>query len=161
MSELKDRCEEIDNVVGISRGVQELSEQISSSSNSSCLRLIEGWIEKQLYTGSRNQVGPLVSSIRETQGNTSVVEMADRMNISRRHLNRLLQREVGLSPKSFARIIRFDAAVQLCRIRPTISLAQIALRSGYADQAHMNREFVQIGGIRPADLHKPGGDMIW
>ncbi|MEM9413100.1 MAG: DUF6597 domain-containing transcriptional factor, partial [Planctomycetota bacterium] len=55
MSELKDRCEKVEDVVGIAIEVRELSEQIMSSSDSNCLQLIENWIEKRLSVSNRNR----------------------------------------------------------------------------------------------------------
>ena len=73
----------------------------------------------------------------------------------------MMNDRVGASPKLFARVARFDHAVQLARGRPDLAWAQIAVDSGYADQAHLTREFVDLGGIRPSQLRGADASTIW
>lgn len=162
MSQLVDRCEELENVIESRSDAGILPDQMmNQSDDASCINLLESWVGKRMAASRGNRVGELVTAIRGELGRTSISKLAKQANLSERHLNRLMQQEVGLSPKQFARIIRFDHAVQLGRMRPRISLPQIAQLAGYADQAHMTREFVQIGGIRPGDIQREIGAMIW
>jgi methylphosphotriester-DNA--protein-cysteine methyltransferase len=55
---------------------------------------------------------------------------------------------VGYGPKTFARVARFWRALAL--VRAGESLAAAAAEAGYADQAHMTRELVVLGGRTPA-----------
>lgn len=64
---------------------------------------------------------------------------------------------VGLSPKTYERIRRFQRVVETlsqndpkaCRTQSRSSLAQLALDAGYADQAHLSRDFTEFAGISP------------
>lgn len=162
MKDLTDRCEDLEQVVDRSLQVDELSDRIMNApDHASCIRLLHSWVSDRAGAVGNRQIDQLVTEMKRHAGNCGVASLAAQLNCSRRHLGRIAQQELGLSPKVFGRIVRFDRAVQLGRIRPKLSLAQVASRSGYSDQAHMNREFRQLGGITPSDLQKDGGSMIW
>lgn len=73
---------------------------------------------------------------------------------SRRHFSQRFRRELGLPPKTVARQLRFVRAAALIPRPSAPSLADIALGCGYADQAHLTREFQQLAGITPAGLRR-------
>ena len=61
-------------------------------------------------------------------------------------------REFGLSPKLLARIMRFDRAIRIVRDGELTSWSDLAAQCGFADQAHMAREFVAFAGDPPTAL---------
>jgi transcriptional regulator GlxA family with amidase domain len=64
------------------------------------------------------------------------------------------RREFGMAPKLFARVARFDRAVELLRRDRVASLAQVAVDCAYADQAHLTREFCEFAGSPPAAFQR-------
>lgn len=58
---------------------------------------------------------------------------------------------VGLGPKRFSRVVRLRRAA---RRVSTVPLATLALEYGFADQAHMTREFVSLVGVAPRELRR-------
>ena len=78
---------------------------------------------------------------------TPVPALAAAVGLGERQLRRRFGAAVGYGPKTLARILRFRAA--LGRVRAGDALAQAALAAGYADQAHMTRELVALGGRTP------------
>jgi AraC-like DNA-binding protein len=89
-------------------------------------------------------------SMLET-GATTIGAVATRLNLSRQRLHALFLENVGLSPKVFGRVARFQRAVRLIRTADE-SAASIASEAGYSDQAHMIREFRVHTGATPATL---------
>jgi AraC-like DNA-binding protein len=91
-----------------------------------------------------------VNAICRQRGIASVRDAAALTGISRRHLERRFQDVVGLSPKRFARITRFQHALQIFE-RGTSGRrgAVTAAACGYADQAHFIREFGELAGCSP------------
>lgn len=76
-----------------------------------------------------------------------VQEVADEVGYSRRHLGALVRAETGLSPKQVQRLGRFEAS----RARVgRVPLADVAHACGYADQAHLTREWVALAGCPPS-----------
>jgi AraC-like DNA-binding protein len=67
---------------------------------------------------------------------------------SHRGFAAIFEREVGLGPKRFCRVLRLSRALESAP-RET-AWARIAIESGYADQSHLHRELRTIGGITPA-----------
>jgi AraC-like DNA-binding protein len=94
--------------------------------------------------GPRAEVGRSLAQL--TRGH-HVQAVADEVGFSRRHLTDLVRAECGLSPKQFQRIARFQRAHRLVRAgRP---LAAIAVECGYADQAHLTRDWTALAGCSP------------
>jgi AraC-like DNA-binding protein len=90
------------------------------------------------------------SRLLATDGAVSVAQLCAELGCSRRHLSARFGDEVGLGPKAVARILRFRRATALLddrRRAPT--LADVAAISGFADQAHLTREFRAMAGVTP------------
>ena len=86
-----------------------------------------------------------------TGGAVPVAELVREAGWSRRHFARRFATAAGLTPKAFARVLRFVRAKDLLG-RPGLSLAEIALDAGYYDQAHFNRDFREFAGCTPTEL---------
>lgn len=72
--------------------------------------------------------------------------------MSERHLRRVFREAVGVSPKQFARLVRFERAVSAAHGDIRASWADIAAATGYYDQAHLIGEFHAISGVTPRAL---------
>lgn len=131
-------------------------------SESECLRRIGEWISSQLSASSSHElISEFVRRVERDDGVSRVSDLAEQLSVSRRHLARSVATEIGISPKTLIRITRFQNAVELGRFQPRLSLGAIAHRTGYADQAHMTRDFVELGSIRPTDLRGECSANIW
>ena len=76
-------------------------------------------------------------------------EAATRLAVSVRTLQRMTHRHVGLSPAAMIRRRRLQEAAQRVREQPDVELASIAAELGYADHAHLTRDFRAVLGIAP------------
>ena len=88
------------------------------------------------------------AQLAATGGTTPVGALAAELGWSRRHLGARFRDEVGVAPKTYARLVRFERAAALLA-RPEPDLAEVALGCGYYDQAHFNREFRALAGVAP------------
>lgn len=93
-----------------------------------------------------------VNQIKQYQGLLSIDRLARITGFSERQLERSFYSEIGLSPKSFSRIIRFQNALRLAE--KAKSLTDLALNAGYYDQAHFTREFTDISGQSPRNYFR-------
>jgi AraC-like DNA-binding protein len=91
-----------------------------------------------------------IDSILETKGNVTVEQLCQMMDMSERQTERHFQKFVGLSPKFYCRIIRFNAIFQLLSQRDP-SWAELAYEAGFADQSHFIRNFKAFTGEGPSD----------
>jgi AraC-like DNA-binding protein len=82
----------------------------------------------------------------------SIRELAARLGIGERQLHRRCVAALGYGPKTLDRILRFQRFRTLSLARPRLGLAELAAAAGYADQAHLTREALRLGGATPRTL---------
>ncbi|MDO6431666.1 AraC family transcriptional regulator [Flavitalea sp. BT771] len=82
----------------------------------------------------------------------SVEVYACKANMSVRNFGRRFIEQVGISPKFYCRLLRFNNAVNTKIKKPTSSWTSIAHECGYYDQMHMIRDFKQFAGLNPKKL---------
>jgi AraC-like DNA-binding protein len=95
--------------------------------------------------GGRTLAGALVRS----RGRSSVDALATHAGVSARHLERVFRDQVGLSPKRLARVVRLQEVLRRVAAAPE-RWVDVALDCGYADQAHLSRDFRALTGESPA-----------
>jgi AraC-like DNA-binding protein len=86
----------------------------------------------------------------------SISEMAREFGVSSRQLQRRFLASVGLPPKQFVRVLRFARLWQVATMSPPETWAALAAEHGYADQAHMVREFHAFGVEPPTQFFSQG-----
>jgi AraC-like DNA-binding protein len=94
---------------------------------------------------------PVVAAALAAIGNNPSIRMADLrdlVGVSTKRLIALFRNEVGLSPKAYARIRRFQAALRLLTAG-SAGGARVAAEVGYFDQAQFVREFRSFTGMTP------------
>jgi AraC-like DNA-binding protein len=84
-----------------------------------------------------------------TAGGARITTIAREIGWSRKHLVERFRFELGIAPKSVARMIRFHQACRFAQSGSVRGWAGIAAESGYADQAHLVREFAALAGESP------------
>lgn len=115
------------------------------------VRLLERALLERL---SRSRVGE-DASVRcalhaiESDPGARVRALAVACGLSERGLERRFAAQVGLSPRTFARIARFRKALAALPGAPHGGWAHVAIACGYYDQAHMNRDFRRFAGASP------------
>lgn len=82
-------------------------------------------------------------------GAVEVSRLATEVGWSRRHLSERFRREFGMPPKTMARVVRFDRARRMLMRSTRPSLGTVAATAGYADQAHMTRDWREFAGASP------------
>ncbi|GEE00277.1 AraC family transcriptional regulator [Gordonia spumicola] len=86
--------------------------------------------------------------IVRTGGRVSVSHLVERSGRSARRLTGVFTSEFGIGPKQAARLVRFDAARHA--LEAGTPACDVAATGGYADQAHLSREFVDFTGLPPS-----------
>lgn len=89
---------------------------------------------------------------RQLAGDTpiSIGAVANTLGMTSRHLHRLFLERVGVGPRLFARIARFDRAVRLLNAHPQDGLWTAAIDATYYDHQHMARDFHDFTGLSPS-----------
>jgi transcriptional regulator GlxA family with amidase domain len=79
-----------------------------------------------------------------------IEELAKQVHISKRQIQRDFKNYVGLSPKKYARILRFNYIFKLMQEKD-MKWVDIAIQSGYFDQAHFIKNFKEFTGEEPSN----------
>ena len=111
------------------------------------LRALSARVE--LPSGARRETTVAWERLTESAGRVDVAALAAEVGWSRRHLTERFSAEYGIGPKAVGRVLRFERARWML-VRPgRRSLAEVAATCGYADQAHMVREWHALAGASP------------
>lgn len=131
-----------------------------ASSNARRQQLVEEFLRRRLgITAYRPRFEAAIGEIIRSRGQARVLEVAKQVEWSSRQLEREFRVSVGLSPKAFARIIRFQNLLRLVGEGALREWASLALEGGYADQPHMVREFREFSGQSPSERQTSSGEL--
>ena len=86
---------------------------------------------------------------------TRVAQMQRETGYSPRHFVALFRSAVGLTPKQYLRIVRFGTVLRQLAVGNVDTLADVAAANGYADQAHLTRDFRELAGVPPSAYRPP------
>jgi AraC-like DNA-binding protein len=99
---------------------------------------------------------PAIAAVLDEMNTLPSIEAAvQRSGFSHRSFVAHFRRTVGLGPKTYMRVLRFQRALRsLRRDGATVSLASLAAEAGYSDQAHFNRDFLAFTGVTPTTYRR-------
>lgn len=95
------------------------------------------------------QVSRAWEALTVSSGRMDIATLADQVGWTRQHLSVRFREQVGLTPKTVARIARLHHATSLLSVGTPPPLADVAQRCGYADQPHLHRDFRSLTGCAP------------
>ena len=85
-------------------------------------------------------------------GSLRIDKLAQRLDISTRQFQRRFRYEIGITPRLYARVVRFEAALRQKAVAPQMLWTDIAHSLGYFDQMHMIHDFRQLSGDTPTGI---------
>lgn len=134
------------NLVGLHARLYE------SPSLASRINLLETWLLRLLARGKERS--PLIpyslTLLRSGSGQASIPTIAQKLAVSQRHLERLYQSQVGMSPKQYARLLRVESARLALKQGAHHTITELAVELGFYDQPHFIREFRAVVGMTPS-----------
>jgi AraC-like DNA-binding protein len=154
-AELTGRTIDLDAMAG-STGT--LRERLSLAPDDAArIRLLETWLAPRVRVQPARDVVAAVDAILACPSAAPLPLVAAHAGISLRQLERRFLADVGVPPKTFARIARLQGA--LARIAAGAPLADAAHACGYYDQPHMTRDFARLAETSPAAWSASGADL--
>lgn len=90
--------------------------------------------------------------IVDSDGQIAIGSLSTDLGWSRRRFIGRFKEHVGLAPKTFARVLRFQRAVEVLKASGADRMADVALDCGYYDQPHFDRDCRMFAGVTPTDL---------
>ena len=115
------------------------------------ISLISSFFLKQIERVKNNHK-KLVHASTLLQNGKTLKEVQLEMNLSERTLERIIKQSVGLSPKIFSRIMRFQEGLNSLRQINFENFTELAYQYDYFDQSHYNREFKEFTGTNPKEF---------
>ena len=104
-----------------------------------------------------------LAHLHQSPGTTTIAELTRTTGVSSRRLSQLFREQIGISPKLYCRIQRFQQAVQQIHRGADIHWAELALACGYYDQSHFANDFHAFSGLSPttySTAHRPWANHI-
>jgi AraC-like DNA-binding protein len=130
-----------------------LDHLIESQTTADRLRHMDTFLLRKLNAAREPDpmLAPAIDLIRRHRGRLSMSAVGSELGVSERRLERTFRFGTGLSPKEFSRITRIHAVLaRIPRLDSDATWVKIASELGFADQAHLIREFRALTGVTPA-----------
>lgn len=152
MHELTDTHHEARAVLGA--GIDELAERLGNGrSFEERVRIANAFFIRRCSTlPSPDRITTAAMSVLGRRGRIQVHVLAQQACMSPRQFERRFTREIGLPPKLFARIARFESALESKALSTAESWTDITTRLGYFDQMHLIKDFKEFSGEIPTSL---------
>jgi AraC-like DNA-binding protein len=101
-----------------------------------------------------------IAQIIQTGGNVPLKDLQQKLQLSERSLERKFKQTIGLSPKLFSRICRFQESLNQMRKTDYDKFSDIAYGNNYADQSHFIRVFKEFTGFSPNEFKKQSNEVV-
>jgi AraC-like DNA-binding protein len=115
--------------------------------------LLESALLCRLTTSKAPRRNPIIdfalTHLHASPCTTTVAELTRTIGLSPRRLSQLFAEQVGVAPKLYCRIQRFQQAVQQMHLGKDIRWSELALTCGYYDQSHFTNDFRAFSGLNP------------
>jgi len=145
--EIKNELPDLVTLLG--QAGQDLTEKMMlAKNNTQRLNIINLFLTHRLTEFDRPEIVNATQHIFKSKGLVNVKELANQSCLSQRQFERKFKEQIGFSPKSFSRIVRFNSLLWNYK-REDVSLTEIAYDFGYYDQAHFIRDFKHFSGYNP------------
>lgn len=157
------RVVDLEGALGRATLAEEVSGRMGDAADlGAALDVLEAWLLASL--GARERAHPVTCAARDlieaSGGRARIAAVGAALGVSPRRMNELFQRDLGMPAKRFARVSRFRRALEKLAAAPAQGLARIALDTGYADEAHLCRDFRELALLTPrAYLDAHGGGL--
>jgi AraC-like DNA-binding protein len=164
MSEITDVVVDADLIFG--QDIRDLREQLlSTSSIDQMFSLAEKFLLRRAGGSLPSDVSArcveyAVSSIMRVPGRLSLRQLNDQIGYSQKHFISLFRNKVGVPPKQYMKILRFQKAISEIEWVSSFHWSEIAVHNGFYDQAHFINEFRNFSGFTPGEYLKRKTDVL-
>lgn len=160
-AEIREDFEDMEQLAG--RTFREFCARLrETATDAARLALSEQFLLETLRSNNINRryLGEAAEWIRQRNGLVTMEELAGKVFISTRQLEREFKQKIGLSPKQYMRIARLNEVNRLLESGEELDLTGVSYESGFADQAHFIRDFKNFTGLSPKVFIKKRGTFI-
>jgi AraC-like DNA-binding protein len=113
---------------------------------------------KNSYTDFEfRRINHIAELIKRTNGNITVSQLVSEACLSRKQFERVFSGHIGISPKQYLKIIRFQFAIFQKQRNADLNLTALSCESGYFDQSHFIHDFKSLCGLTPKQFFTENG----
>lgn len=105
----------------------------------------------KLNTSSEGKASQLVRDIQNVDTRSKIATLCDQYGVSRKHLNAVFKKHIGLSPKHILSMMRLQRTLHAIHQNEDLRLTDLAYELDYFDQAHFNNDFKKLTGRKPSE----------
>lgn len=123
-------------------------------------------LEEKLLSCYKNKLyeNPFVDfavlKILASPGHCTINKIADKAGYSQKHIINLFKKHVGVTPKEFLKVIRFQKAIQQIEKQISVIWSSIAYDCGFYDQSHFIADFKIFSGFTPTEYIQQKGEFL-
>jgi AraC-like DNA-binding protein len=145
----------------------EINQLFTTTDIETLRNLLDSFLIKRFCNNENEIVKNAIFKIFDHSQSLKVSELSKSLIISRRHLNRLFNENLGISVKNFQEIVRFRKAMtHKIFEKPLDNFTEISYEYNYSDQSHLNKVFSKLTHNSPAKFLKKGTylgseDIFW
>lgn len=99
-----------------------------------------------------NRILHAASLVKNSHGSMSMRKLAQEACLSERQFERKFKSAVGITPKYFSKVVRFQYARHFLKSHPQAPFDTVASCCGYHDRSHLHKDFCQLGQFTPSEL---------
>lgn len=155
MNELSNDVIDLDLISGV-RFAAVHARLLETPSRPERFALLESLVREHVDTDSH--VRPFIrwasAQIERTHGAVRILDLCRELGVSRKHLNQWFRRQVGLAPKQYAGVARFQRLVGRLTRSPAPDWSMLAQDCGFYDQAHLVHDCQAFAGMAPTTLRE-------
>lgn len=138
-----------------------LREQLMELTNPlDMFRHVEKFLMAQLMVSPQQNciVDPAVTTLQKVTQPTSIKQIAESFGYSQKQFIHIFKKHVGLTPKCYQRVARFNTVLKKVDMQQNIDWSQVAYACNFYDQSHLINEFKLFSGIGPKDYWVQKGE---
>ena len=160
--DLTDSCVDADSLVRSCNF--HLSEQLANTSSiTTQIQILSSYLLSHVDKNRKREdeiMQYALSQMVQSKGAISLNKLQEQLQLSERMLERRFKQYVGISPKLFSRICRFQSSLKQLRNNDYNKLSDIAFEHEYADQSHFIRSFKEFAGFFPYQYRKKSNEIV-
>ncbi len=141
--------------------VNEIGNYLKETHLSRKIECVDTWLLERLQGQKKTDrnIDDAIRLIERSRGNISLRELEQATYTTKRTLERHFLEQVGLHPKTFSRLVRFNGVIRFIESNLNVKWRQLADLFGYYDQSHFIHEFKTLTGGLPQDYFSLKADF--
>jgi AraC-like DNA-binding protein len=129
----------------------ELEDRLFNSPNNKqrVIHIEKFLIKRLIHDNEFERVEHAIKIIENSKGQIKAQDIAHEVCLGIKQFERTFSKYVGMNPKKYASIVRFQNVIQLKTKFKNLSMSQLTYDSGFYDQAHFIHDFKSLTGLTP------------